>query len=86
MAGLIKFINQNNDVNVLTVESPIERELPAFQTSVSDDEEGNQNEFAHAIKSMLRRDPDVGMVGEIRDHMSASACLLYTSPSPRARG
>jgi len=73
MAGLIKFINQNNDVNVLTVESPIERELPAFQTSVSDDEEGNQNEFAHAIKSMLRRDPDVGMVGEIRDHMSASA-------------
>lgn len=73
MAGLIKFINRDNDVNVLTVESPIERELPAFQTSVSDDEEGNQNEFAHAIKSMLRRDPDVGMVGEIRDHMSASA-------------
>lgn len=73
LAALIKFINRNNDVNVLTVESPIERELPAFQTSVSDDEDGDRNEFANAIKSMLRRDPDVGMVGEIRDEMSASA-------------
>src|SRR5680860_197780 len=73
MAGLIKFINRDGDVNVLTVESPIERELPAFQTAVSDDEDGSRNEFANAIKSMLRRDPDVGMVGEIRDEMSASA-------------
>lgn len=72
MAGLIKYINRNDDVNVLTVESPIERELPAFQTAVSDDE-SNPKEFANAIKSMLRRDPDFGMVGEIRDEMSASA-------------
>jgi type II secretory ATPase GspE/PulE/Tfp pilus assembly ATPase PilB-like protein len=48
--------------------------LPAFQTTVSDDEKGNRNEFADAIKSMLRRDPDVGFVGELRDEMSASAC------------
>ncbi|ONF42607.1 secretion system protein E [Marinobacter lutaoensis] len=73
LAALVKYINRNNDVNVLTVESPIERELPAFQTSVSDDEDGNRNEFASAIKSMLRRDPDVCMVGEIRDEMSAAA-------------
>ena len=74
VASLIKFINRDGDVNVLTVESPIERELPAFQTTVSDDEKGNRNEFADAIKSMLRRDPDVGFVGELRDEMSASAC------------
>lgn len=73
MAGMVKFINRNNDVNVLTVESPIERELPAFQTAVSDDEDAPKDEFANAIKSMLRRDPDVGMVGEIRDAMSATA-------------
>ena len=74
VASLIKFINRDGDVNVLTVESPIERELPAFQTTVSDDEKGNRNEFADAIKSMLRRDPDVGFVGELRDEMSTSAC------------
>jgi len=73
LAALVKYINRNDDQNVLTVESPIERELPAFQTSVSDDEDGDRNEFANAVKSMLRRDPDYGMVGEIRDEMSASA-------------
>lgn len=73
LAGVVKFINRNDDTNVLTVESPIERELPAFQTSVSDDDEADPKEFAKAIKSTLRRDPDVLMVGEIRDEMSASA-------------
>lgn len=73
LAGLVKFINRHNDTNVLTVESPIERELPAFQTSVSDDDDADPKEFAKAIKSTLRRDPDVLMVGEIRDEMSASA-------------
>lgn len=73
LAGLVKFINRNNDTNVLTVESPIERELPAFQTSVSDDDDADPNEFSKAIKSTLRRDPDVLMVGELRDEMSASA-------------
>lgn len=73
LAGLVKFINRANDTNVLTVESPIERELPAFQTSVSDDDDADPGEFARAIKSTLRRDPDCLMVGEIRDEMSASA-------------
>lgn len=73
LAGVVKFINRNDDTNVLTVESPIERELPAFQTSVSDDDDADPKEFAKAIKSTLRRDPDVLMVGEIRDEMSASA-------------
>jgi general secretion pathway protein E len=73
LAGIVKYINRNDDVNILTVESPIERELPAFQTAVSDDDGADPKEFARAIKSTLRRDPDVLMVGEIRDDMSASA-------------
>ncbi|KXS55095.1 MAG: type II secretion system protein E [Marinobacter sp. T13-3] len=73
LAGVVKFINRNDDINVLTVESPIERELPAFQTAVSDDDDADPKEFARAIKSTLRRDPDVLLVGEIRDDMSASA-------------
>ena len=73
LAGVVKYLNRNDDVNILTVESPIERELPAFQTAVSDDDDADPKEFAMAIKSNLRRDPDCMMVGEIRDQMSASA-------------
>ncbi|MGX1201051.1 GspE/PulE family protein [Marinobacter sp. MBR-105] len=74
LAAIIKWLNRNDDVNILTVESPIERELPAFQTSVSDNSE-NPQEFAEAIKSTLRRDPDILMVGEIRDKYSAQAAV-----------
>lgn len=74
LAALIKWLNRNDDINILTVESPIERELPAFQTSVSDNSE-KPEEFAEAIKSTLRRDPDVLMVGEIRDMHSAQAAV-----------
>jgi type II secretory ATPase GspE/PulE/Tfp pilus assembly ATPase PilB-like protein len=73
LAGLVKYLNRDDDTNILTVESPIERELPAFQTSVSDDDDADPREFAQAVKSTLRRDPDILLVGELRDEMSASA-------------
>ena len=73
LAALVKLLNEDDDCNILTVESPIERELPAFQTSVNENDGADPAEFANSIKSTLRRDPDVLMVGEIRDHMSAEA-------------
>lgn len=75
LAGLIKWLNRGDDIVILTVESPIERPLPAFQTSVSDDDDADPKEFADAIKSTLRRDPDVLMVGEIRDSYSSEAAV-----------
>jgi len=75
MAGLVKWLNRNDDTVILTVESPIERPLPAFQTSVSDDDKADSKEFADAIKSTLRRDPDLLMVGEVRDSYSAEAAV-----------
>lgn len=75
MAGLVKWLNRDDDINILTVESPIERPLPAFQTSVSDADDADPKEFADAIKSTLRRDPDLLLVGEIRDVYSAEAAV-----------
>jgi type II secretory ATPase GspE/PulE/Tfp pilus assembly ATPase PilB-like protein len=75
MAGLVKWLNKDDDTVILTVESPIERPLPAFQTSVSDDDDADPKEFADAIKSTLRRDPDALMVGEIRDSYSSEAAV-----------
>lgn len=78
MAQLVKWVNHRSEgnSNILTVEAPIERRLPAFQTSVSDnDDSAAANEYAEAIKSTLRRDPDFLMIGEIRDPNSASAVV-----------
>lgn len=55
----------------LTVEDPVEYQIyGATQSSVLSGESGG---FHSAIKSSLRRDPDVLMVGEIRDNISSNA-------------
>lgn len=55
--------------NILTLEDPIEYQLPGIsQTQVS---EKKGLTFAHGLRSVLRQDPDIIMVGEIRDHETA---------------
>jgi len=55
--------------NIMTLEDPVERELPvAMQTNIVP-EQGF--DYAEAIRSVLRQDPDVIMMGEIRDPESA---------------
>ena len=56
-------------INILTVEDPIEYELPGIgQTQVNPRIE---LDFARALRAILRQDPDVIMIGEIRDHETA---------------
>ncbi|QDX82760.1 secretion system protein E [Denitratisoma sp. DHT3] len=56
-------------VNIMTLEDPVEYPLPMIrQTSVS---ETVKMDFAEGIRSMMRQDPDVILVGEIRDHDTA---------------
>ena len=57
------------DVNVTTVEDPVEYEIPGInQTQVN---VRAKLDFARALRSFLRQDPDIIMVGEIRDHETA---------------
>ena len=57
------------DSNVLTLEDPIEYQLPGIsQTQVS---EKKGMTFAKGLRSVLRQDPDIIMIGEIRDHETA---------------
>ncbi|HMQ73975.1 MAG TPA: ATPase, T2SS/T4P/T4SS family, partial [Rubrivivax sp.] len=59
--------------NVLTVEDPIEYELPGIgQTQVNPKIELN---FAKALRAILRQDPDVIMIGEIRDFETAQIAI-----------
>ena len=56
-------------VNIMTLEDPVEYPLPMIrQTSVN---EAAKLDFANGIRSMMRQDPDIILVGEIRDHPTA---------------
>jgi len=59
--------------NIMTVEDPIEYELPGVgQTQVNNKIDLN---FAKALRAILRQDPDVIMIGEIRDHETAQIAI-----------
>lgn len=56
-------------VNIMTLEDPVEHPIPLMrQTSVS---EVNKVDFANGIRSMMRQDPDIILVGEVRDEETA---------------
>ena len=59
--------------NIVTVEDPVEYRLIGVNQVHSDNEHGMG--FANALKYIMRQDPDVIMVGEIRDHETASTSV-----------
>ncbi len=68
LACLIEMINQKSPVHILTVEDPIEFVYEPKQAIFRQREVGqNTKSFAAALKSALREDPDVILVGELRD-------------------
>jgi general secretion pathway protein E len=84
----------SQEVNILTVEDPIEYELPGVgQTQVNP---RIDLDFARALRAILRQDPDVIMIGEIRDQETAQIAIqasltghlvlatLHTNDAPSA--
>jgi type IV pilus assembly protein PilB len=61
------------DRNIVTVEDPVEFRLPGINQVQSDNEFGMG--FANALKFIMRQDPDVIMVGEIRDAETATTAV-----------
>ncbi|MBS3965067.1 MAG: type II/IV secretion system protein [Methylomonas sp.] len=59
------------EINIMTVENPIEYVIDG----VSQVQTGPKISFAEALRSFLRHDPDVLMVGEIRDHETADVAV-----------
>ncbi len=64
----------NNDaVNIMTLEDPVEYPMPLTrQTSIA---ETVKLDFSNGIRSLMRQDPDIILVGEIRDHDTAEMAL-----------
>jgi twitching motility protein PilT len=68
LASIINAINETRAVHILTVEDPIEYVHDHKRAAVSQREVGEDTDsFAHALRSALREDPDVILVGEMRD-------------------
>ncbi len=66
--SILAHLNQEQ-VNIMTLEDPVEYPLPCVrQTSLSD---AVKMDFAQGVRSMLRQDPDIILVGEIRDRETA---------------
>lgn len=62
-----------SDVNIITVEDPVEYQLPGINQVQTHAEVGLT--FAAGLRSILRQDPDIIMVGEIRDSETASMAV-----------
>ena len=70
---------REGQINVLTIEDPVESDIRgAKQMTIAGDAESRGEGFAAAIAAALRSDPDVIMVGEVREHLSANAAVTAT--------
>jgi type II secretory ATPase GspE/PulE/Tfp pilus assembly ATPase PilB-like protein len=66
--SMLNHIN-SDDINIMTLEDPVEYPMSMIrQSSVN---EATKMDFANGIRSMMRQDPDVILVGEIRDEQTA---------------
>ncbi|HET6421516.1 MAG TPA: type IV pilus twitching motility protein PilT [Geobacteraceae bacterium] len=68
LAAMVNYINDNRTCNIITVEDPVEYLHKDKKSIISQREIGFDTiSFANALKSALRQDPDVILVGEMRD-------------------
>jgi twitching motility protein PilT len=76
IAAMIDHINENKAVNIVTIEDPIEVLHPDKKSIVNQRELGTDTEdYQQAMKRVLRQDPDVIFIGEMRDPDTVWAAL-----------
>jgi len=99
IASLLNYITQQERLHVITVEDPIEFIFAGGKGLVIQREVGSDTaSYSDALRAALRQDPDIIMVGELRDREAADICLkaaetghlvitsLHTPDVPRAIG
>ncbi|MEW6584225.1 MAG: PilT/PilU family type 4a pilus ATPase [Nitrospirota bacterium] len=76
LASMIRFVNENHNYNIITIEDPIEFLFSSNKSCIVQREVGIDTEsFSVAIRAAMRMDPDVIMVGELRDLETIDACI-----------
>ena len=76
LAAMVDHININRKCHIITIEDPVEYFHHTKESLINQRELGvNTNSFANAMRSALREDPDVILVGEMRDLETISLAL-----------
>src|SRR3569833_4029088 len=76
MAALVNQINSSRQDHIITIEDPVEFEHLNQQSQVEQIELGmDANSFAEAVRSVWRQDPDVILIGEVRDSDTMVAAM-----------
>lgn len=76
LAAFINQINQSRKAHIITIEDPIEFVYPKGQALISQRElNSDTKSWANALKAALREDPDVVLIGEMRDLETISAAV-----------
>ena len=76
LAAMLNAINQTRGEHILTIEDPVEYVLPKGKSVVSQRELGlDTHSWGMALRSALREDPDIVLIGEMRDHETIAAAL-----------
>ncbi|MDA9650517.1 type IV pilus twitching motility protein PilT, partial [Candidatus Pelagibacter sp.] len=76
LAAIVNEINKTRSANILTIEDPVEFIHKENKSIISHREVGKQTDsFANALRAALREDPDVILVGEMRDLETISLAL-----------
>jgi len=76
LASIIGAINKSRAERIITVEDPIEYQHDNIKSLVSQVEVGQDSEsYEYALRAMMRQDPDVILIGEIRDSFSMTTAL-----------
>jgi twitching motility protein PilT len=96
LAAMVDYINETEDVSIITIEDPIEFVHRSKRALVNQREVGMHTQsFANALRGALREDPDVILVGEMRDLETIGLALtaaetgqlvfatLHTSSAPK---
>lgn len=76
LATMVDWINQHKQCHVITIEDPVEYFQTSRESLINQRELGaNTRSFANALRAALREDPDVILVGEMRDLETISLAL-----------
>jgi twitching motility protein PilT len=76
IAAILNHVAQRERLHVVTIEDPIEFMFPSAKGLVIQREVGSDTaSYSDALRAALRQDPDIVMLGELRDRESADICL-----------
>ncbi len=76
LASLVQYVNENFQKHIVTIEDPIEFAYPDIKCAINQREVGSDTvDFAQALRRVLRQDPDVILMGELRDKETISTAI-----------